>query len=104
MLRAAALVADHGTPVLGVNLGRLGFLTPFDPADARGAIVAALAGRLPRGERARLMVTYEASGAPRVQRPALNDAVIHQGGAARLIELEACLDGKLIETYRADGL
>lgn len=104
MLRAAALVADHGTPVLGVNLGRLGFLTPFDPADARGAIVAAMAGRLPRGERARLMVTFEAIGAPRVQRPALNDAVIHQGGAARLIELEACLDGKLIETYRADGL
>jgi NAD+ kinase len=103
MLRAASLVADHGTPVLGVNLGRLGFLTPFDPADARGAIVAALAGRLPRGERARLMVTF-ASSAGTVQRPALNDAVIHQGGAARLIEIEARLDGKLVETYRADGL
>src|SRR5690606_2119766 len=44
MLRASALVADHGVPVLGINLGRLGFLTPFDPAEARGAIVAALAG------------------------------------------------------------
>ena len=104
MLRAASLVADHGTPVLGVNLGRLGFLTPFDPADARGTIVAALAGRLPRGERARLLVTFEPHDAPAIVRPALNDAVIHQGGAARLIELDACLDGKLIETYRADGL
>jgi NAD+ kinase len=104
MLRAASLVADHGIPVLGVNLGRLGFLTPFDPDDARGAIVAALAGRLPRTERSRLMVTFVARGAPPEQRPALNDAVIHQGGAARLIELEARLDGKIIATYRADGL
>jgi NAD+ kinase len=104
MLRAAALVADHGIPVLGVNLGRLGFLTPFDPADARGAIVAALAGRLQRTERSRLMVSYVPAGGPREQRPALNDAVIHQGGAARLVELEARLDGKIIAMYRADGL
>jgi NAD+ kinase len=104
MLRAAALVADHGIPVLGVNLGRLGFLTPFDPADARGAIVAALAGRLARSERSRLMVIYVPARGPREQRPALNDAVIHQGGAARLVELEARLDGKIIAMYRADGL
>lgn len=104
MLRAAALVADHGIPVLGVNLGRLGFLTPFDPADARGAIIAALAGRLQRSERSRLMVSYVPAAGPREQRPALNDAVIHQGGAARLVELEARLDGKVIAMYRADGL
>ena len=104
MLRAASLVADHGIPVLGVNLGRLGFLTPFDPVDARSAIVAALAGRLQRSERSRLMVTYVPVGGPAEQRPALNDAVIHQGGAARLVELEARLDGKIIAMYRADGL
>jgi len=104
MLRAASLVADHGIPVLGVNLGRLGFLTPFDPADARGAIVAALAGRLQRSERSRLMVSYVPEAGPVEQRPALNDAVIHQGGAARLVELEARLDGKIIAMYRADGL
>lgn len=104
MLRAASLVADAGIPVLGVNLGRLGFLTPFDPADARGAIVAALAGRLQRTERSRLMVSFVPASGPREQRPALNDAVIHQGGAARLVELEARLDGKIIAMYRADGL
>jgi len=104
MLRGASLVADHGIPVLGVNLGRLGFLTPFDPADARGAIVAALAGRLQRSERSRLMVSYVPTSGPPEQRPALNDAVIHQGGAARLVELEARLDGKIIAMYRADGL
>ena len=104
MLRAAGLVADQGIPVLGVNLGRLGFLTPFDPADARGAIVAALSGRLPRVERARLMVSHHAAGGGAITRAALNDAVIHQGGAARLIELEARLDGRLIGIYPVDGL
>src|SRR3954469_18635507 len=46
MLRAARLVADQGRPVLGVNLGQLGFLTGFAPAEAREALTAALAGKL----------------------------------------------------------
>jgi NAD+ kinase len=104
MLRAAGLVADQGIPVLGVNLGALGFLTPFERDEARDAIVAALAGRLPRGERARLMVTYHPKSGPAIQRAALNDAVLHQGGAARLIELDARLDGRPIALYRVDGL
>lgn len=104
MLRASALVADAGIPVLGVNLGRLGFLTPFDPGEAKEAIVAAIEGRLTRGQRARLAATFRpASGSP-VSRTALNDAIIHQGAMARLVELEARLDGRLIATYRADGL
>jgi NAD+ kinase len=104
MLRASALAADAGIPVLGINLGRLGFLTPFDPAEARDAIVAAIEGRLRRAERARLSATFvPASGEP-VTRAALNDAIIHQGAMARLVELEARLDDRLIATYRADGL
>jgi NAD+ kinase len=104
MLRAANLVADHGVPVLGVNLGRLGFLTAFDPPNARDAILAALDGKLAVEERARLRVTHQPRGGPAQQRFALNDIVIHQGGLARLIDLEARLDGKLIASYRADGL
>jgi NAD+ kinase len=105
MLRASALVAEAGIPVLGVNLGRLGFLTPFDPGEARAAIVLALEGSLPRAERSRLSATYfpVGGGAP-VTRTALNDAIIHQGAMARLVELEARLDDRLIATYRADGL
>ncbi|HWM85716.1 MAG TPA: NAD(+)/NADH kinase [Kofleriaceae bacterium] len=103
MLRAACLVADHGVPILGVNLGRLGFLTPFDPSEAHEAILAALDGKLAVEERARLRVTHQHSDASE-ERVALNDTVIHQGGLARLIDLEARLDGKLIASYRADGL
>jgi len=104
MLRASNLVADHRIPVLGVNLGRLGFLTPFDPPDAQAAILAALEGRLAIQERARLRVTHRLQSGPAEERSALNDTVIHQGGLARLIDLEARLDGKLIASYRADGL
>ena len=58
MLRAARLVAEQGTPVLGINLGQLGFLAMFSPAEAKQALAAALAGKLPRAERMRLAVTF----------------------------------------------
>ena len=104
MLRAARLVADQGKPVLGVNLGQLGFLAMFAPAEAKAALAAALAGQLARTERMRLAVTFRRAGAPPVVRAALNDAVLHQGAMARLIEVEASCDGQFIASYRADGL
>lgn len=104
MLHASALVGDSGIPILGVNLGHLGFLTPFDPAEAESAIDAALAGELQTTERMRLAATYvPAEGEPMV-RTALNDVVIHQGAMARLVQLDARLDDDLIAAYRADGL
>jgi NAD+ kinase len=104
MLRASRLVADQGKPVLGINLGQLGFLAMFSPAEAKTAIAAALAGQLPRAERMRLQVTFMRTGAEPVMKFALNDAVLHQGAMARLIEVNAYADNQLIAAYRADGL
>jgi NAD+ kinase len=104
MLRACRLVADQGKPVLGINLGQLGFLAMFSPAEAKTALAAALAGRLARAERMRLQVTFTRTGSPPVVKFALNDAVLHQGAMARLIEVNAFCDGQLIAAYRADGL
>ena len=104
MLRTSAVVADHGVPVLGINLGRLGFLTPFSPDQAQAALAAATAGELATEERMRLEVTLSPSQQPPVVRCAVNDVVVHQGSMARLIELDALLDGELITSYRADGL
>jgi NAD+ kinase len=105
LLRAAGLVADHGVPVLGINLGRLGFLVPFDPHEAADALARALDGKLPLEERMRLRVALHrpGGGAPTV-RGALNDAVISQGAMARILELHAALDGQKIALYKADGL
>jgi NAD+ kinase len=104
MLRAARLVADQGKPVLGVNLGQLGFLAGWSPSEAKSALSAALAGSLRRAERMRLQVTFTRLGAEPVVRFALNDAVVHQGAMARLIEVDAYCDGQSIAAYRADGL
>lgn len=104
ILRAARLVADLGRPVLGINLGQLGFLAGFSPAEAKEALTDAIAGKLKCSPRMRLAVTYKRAGAEPVTRHALNDAVIHQGAMARLIDVEAYCDGQLIAAYRADGL
>lgn len=105
MLRAARLVADAGRPVLGINLGQLGFLTGFAPEEARASLTAALAGELAISERMRLAVTFQRTGgAAPIALTALNDAVIHQGAMARLVEIDVHIDGELVADYRADGL
>lgn len=104
MLRAARLVSDHGRPVLGINLGQLGFLVGFAPENAKQALADALAGALIQTRRMRLAVTFRRPGAEPVIRTALNDAVLHQGAMARLVEIDAFVDGGFVASYRADGL
>ena len=104
MLRAARIFADHGKPVLGINLGQLGFLTGFPASDAVAAVEAALAGKLKREERMRLAVKFTRAGSDPVVRYALNDAVLHQGAMARLVGIDAFVDAQFVASYRADGL
>ena len=104
MLRAARLVADHGRPVLGINLGQLGFLVGFAPKNAQQALAEAMSGALTQTRRMRLAVTFRRHGADPVIRYALNDAVLHQGAMARLVEVEAFVDDEFVASYRADGL
>jgi NAD+ kinase len=103
-LKGAGLVADHGVPLLGINLGSLGFLTPYALAEAGVAVEAANAGRLPIAERMRLRVGVRVAGREVESRSALNEAAITQKGIARLLDLYAELDGAPITTYKADGL
>jgi NAD+ kinase len=108
-LYGAALVADHGVPIFGVNLGSLGFITPYARSEAAAAIEDALRGRLPVEERIRLEVNIHPPGAPDAAggipaRSAVNDAVLTQRSIARLLDLEARLDGAVVARYKADGL
>jgi len=108
MLRAARVVADQKKPILGINLGSLGFLTGFSTQEAKPSIEKAIAGKLPREERMRLAVKFvRTTGSSNdlvVVRHALNDAVLHQGAMARLVEIEAFVDDQFVAAYRADGL
>ena len=106
-LYGASLVADHGVPIFGVNLGSLGFITPYARSETSAAVGDLLAGRLPVEERIRLAVTIRSVlGQPTSipTRSAVNDAVLTQRSLARLLDLEARLDGAMVATYKADGL
>lgn len=103
-LHGASLVADHGVPLLGINLGSLGFMTHYPLAEAHAAIEAAATGKLPVEDRMRLRVTIRSQGEQIETRSALNEAALTQTSIARLLDLTAELDGDVITTYKADGL
>src|SRR4051812_4027642 len=94
-LHGASLVADHGVPLLGINLGTLGFMTHYTVPDAQAAILAVCDGQLPVDERMRLKVTVRSAGREIETRTALNEAVI-QRAVARLSDLKVDLDGDVI--------
>ena len=104
-LYGAALAGDRGIPIFGVNLGSLGFITPYARGEAAAAIDEACRGGLVIEERIRLAVSLRSmdGSAPQPPRSAVNDAVLTRP-AARLLDLEARLDGAEITTYKADGL
>lgn len=99
-LHAAHLYGDRGVALLGVNAGGLGFLAEFSFDEAESAIARALRGELPVETRMRLRITDTAGHI----HSALNDVVVSQRGIARLIDVEAWLDGQHVAEYRADGL
>lgn len=103
-LFGAGLVADFGVPLFGVNLGSLGFITHYAKSEAAAALAEACRGNLPVEERLRLSVTVASPEGVLATRSAVNDAVLTQRALARLLDLQASLDGAAITTYKADGL
>ena len=102
-LSAAMLVADGGIPVVGVNLGRLGFLSENRPEDVAQAI---LNKDYIVEDRSLLSTTLSVnSGNPSIDEwPfALNEVTVHRSGAA-MLGVDVCLDGKWLPTYWADGV
>lgn len=105
MLAAARAVGARDVHLLGINLGRLGFLTDVNPADVSGALSTVLSGDYRVRERSRLDITLLEQGEERAAGVVLNDAVISKGrDVGRLIELETRVDGNLVASYSADGL
>ncbi|HKU15867.1 MAG TPA: NAD(+) kinase [Steroidobacteraceae bacterium] len=103
MLHAARLAAPHGVPVLGVNRGRLGFLADIGPQDVRDRLDEILAGRFVQDRRAMLSATLSSSrGALSGQ--ALNDVVLQKWQTGRTLDFETWIDGRYVNTHRADGL
>jgi NAD+ kinase len=104
ILRVARAAAPHGTPILGINLGRVGFLTEAEPETWRDVLSRALVGDYWIEERMMLQVTARRGGEVLAQAEALNDVVVGRGARARVVCLRTEVDGGHLATYIADGL
>jgi NAD+ kinase len=103
LLSVARAVGDAGTPILGINIGSLGFMTQLSPTQLPSALDAILAGDYKVEKRMILKAQIEDNG--RLEFPyALNDIVIDNGPISRLIDISMAVNGEEIVTYRADGL
>jgi NAD+ kinase len=104
LLNAARSLVDADVPVLGVNLGRLGFLADVSPHEMRERLDEILAGRFEEEQRALLHASVIRNGHSVSESDALNDVVIHKWDIARMIELDTRIDGRFLNSLRADGL
>ncbi|MEO8502442.1 MAG: NAD(+)/NADH kinase [Acidobacteriota bacterium] len=103
-LLAAARNLGADTPILGVNLGNLGFLTELNRAELYPALVRALAGKYTIEERSLLDVGLDRADGPPLSYHAMNDAVVAKTALSRIIEMSLRVDGELVSRFRADGL
>jgi len=103
ILRVAREIAGSRTPVLGINIGGLGFLTAVPSEEMARALKQVWAGEFNFESRVLLRATARCNGR-QIERTALNDVVISRGIDSRLIELEVCVDKDMLTRYRCDGL
>jgi NAD+ kinase len=104
ILRAVQVVIPGTTPITGINLGKLGFMTEFDADKALEELSALLDKKGWIDERTMLQAEIIAPGQePRIFH-ALNDIVVARGEIARLIRIEASIDGQYMTTYKTDGI
>ncbi len=104
MLSVARLVGNKGIPILGVNLGGLGFITEVNRDELFEAVEKVLSGSCTIEERIMLSAFVFRSGEKIADFVVLNDVVINKGALARIIDLETYVNSSYVTTFKADGL
>jgi NAD+ kinase len=104
LLYAARLVARHGVPLLGINRGRLGFLTDVMPQDMVVAIDAALDGKLASEERTLLRARVRTPDGKVTESLALNDVVVQKAATGRMLDFEVLVNGRYVNSHAGDGI
>lgn len=105
LLGAARVLAKYNTPVLGINRGRLGFLTDISPDDGMcDAVQGVLDGNYVTEMRFLLDAEVKRDGNPIATASALNDVVLHPGKATRMISFDLWIEGQYVYNQRSDGL
>ncbi|MGI6368142.1 MAG: NAD(+)/NADH kinase [Anaerolineae bacterium] len=104
IVRAIRLVAEHNVPILGVNLGRLGFLAEVEPDRIEGMVPAIVAGEYHVEGRMLLHVEIERNGQAILQTDAVNEVVMARGLVSRTVNIEVSVDGHHVFTPSCDGI
>lgn len=105
ILRAARAIVPLRIPILGVNLGKLGFMTQLDPGEAVEKLPGFLQGEGYHEERAMLQAEYLPPGQHKLESfHALNDVFVGRGHSTRAIEIKVMIDHEHLNTFKADGI
>jgi NAD+ kinase len=104
LLAAARTLARYDVPVLGVNRGRLGFLTDVSPDEIEARVGEVLDGQFRIEKRFLLDAVVKRNGEPVGAGEALNDVVVNSGTSAKMIEFELYIEGEFVYRQRSDGL
>ncbi|MDY7230417.1 NAD(+)/NADH kinase [Hyalangium rubrum] len=104
LIHTARLLGGRGVPILGVNLGSLGFMTEVPVDEMFGLLDEVLAGHFKVDSRMKLTCRLLRNGQVIVEDEILNDVVINKGALARIADHETSIDGVPITTYKADGI
>jgi NAD+ kinase len=104
MLSVARLIGEKGIPILGVNIGGLGFLTTVHKDDIYEVLEKVIGGQCSVEERMMLMACVLRHSECIAEYLVVNDVVVNKGALARIIDLETYIDNDYIATFKADGL
>jgi NAD+ kinase len=104
LIAAARLVGERQVPILGVNLGSLGFLTEITLDELYPSVERCLEGDFEVSERMMLLASVERAGEVVELHRVLNDVVINKGVLARIVDMETSVNGRYLTTFKADGL
>jgi NAD+ kinase len=104
LISVARLIGDREVPILGVNLGSLGFLTEITLDELCSSVDRYMSGNYRISERMMLHVAVVRNGTVIEEKRVLNDVVINKGALARIIDLETTINGNYLTTYKGDGL
>jgi NAD+ kinase len=104
MLRAAHQMGRRQRPVIGVNLGKLGFLADLSPAEFLAELPSICSGRLPTAEHLMYECTIERAGQRVDRRLGLNEVAVLAGAPFKILDVDLYVDSELVTTYSCDGL
>ncbi|MGH8800821.1 MAG: NAD(+)/NADH kinase, partial [Casimicrobiaceae bacterium] len=104
MLSVARMLAPHRVPLIGVNLGRLGFLTDIPLAELESTLERMLDGHFVEERRTLIAASVLRCDGTRSDAPALNEVVVNRGGLGSMIECVVEIDGRFVYAMRADGI